>query len=193
MIRGSEDAVVAALVAVKAVLAAEKQAAKEEAAAEETQEDKATKAAATEEPVRRGPTFPVVPVGASREAEESLLAAAGGKSKMDKNARRRARKREQALNGEPEWADGLPGLTSTSDVLAKLMGSSTATPAPAAAAPSGPAKRVPPPPPGLGGPDPLALLAQHRPYGTGAAAASAPAPAPSSGYYVSSSGFSVRL
>jgi hypothetical protein len=202
VLRGSEDAVVAAVTAVKAVIAAEKQAAKAERDEGEVEEQAAgaSDAVATEAEAAGKPlmSFPIVPVGASNEAERDLLAAAAGK-KLDKNARRRARKRETKVS-EPEWADGLTGLSSSSDVLATLLGSSGAPPAPVASvvASSAVKKSPPPPPPGFSvaaGPDPLAMLAQFKPYSGPSLDSSAPSQVPSSasGYYTSSSGFSVRL
>jgi hypothetical protein len=203
-LRGSEDAVVAAVTAVKAVIAAEKQAAKAELEEGEVEEQAAGAgdAAAAEKDVPTKPqmSFPIVPVGASAEVERDLLAAAAGK-KLDKNARRRAKKRENKVSSEPEWADGLTGLSGSSDVLVKLLGSSSAPEAPAAAITASSAvKKSPPPPPPPGfsvtpGQDPLAMLAQFKPYSGSSLDSSATSQAPSSvsGYYTSSSGFSVRL
>lgn len=146
-------------------------------------------------------SFPVVPVGASAETAEALTA-----GKLDKNARRRARKKEASAavrRESPEWSDGLHGLSASDDILKQLLSvhvggpSTAAAPVPVSAPP---AKR---PPPGIASPAPTeaaAVLAMLQPAAPPAAppaaapaAAAAPPAAPSAGYYTSASGFSIRL
>lgn len=248
MIRGSEDAIVAAITAVKDVIARAKEADRD-ADVEEGEvvegsggkRDGGAVGGGGDVPVvptanKPTPSFPVVPLGASREAEEALLSAQ--EKKLDKNARRRARKKQSQQDqrrAEPaEWEDGLQGigLDNTSDVLAALLGTqpqsapkkqslptttTTTTTATTAQTVPTPAKKLPPPPPGITIPtqqqqrtivlqtsplsseDPIALLAQLRPFGSDATGTNATSgststvPSSGGGYYVSSSGFSIRL
>ena len=214
VIRGSEDAVLAAITAVKAVIAADKAAQRDDAAEDGDAEDKTSAAAATAAAAapagKPKPSFPTVPLGASPATEAALLAAAQ-QGNLSKNARRRAKKRAEKV-AEPTWEDGLRGIDSSSSLLfAQLLGDApvpkdtgrpsnaggAARPSNAAAPAPAPASRKLPPPPGLSAPtqDPMALLAQLLPAsGAGGAQEAAPAVAPTAGgYYVSSSGFSVRL
>lgn len=202
MIRGSEDAVLSAIAAVKAALAEDKRAGGEDGADGDRPSrkhgDSKSDAPIKQTDTKPVPTFPVVPVGASEETQEALLAATG--NKMNKNARRRAARKKAGASARedgPEWVDGLAGVTDQPDaILAKLLASSAA-PAPL----STPVRSLPRPPPGLAPAasppqeDASGILAQLRSLSVTAPAPAAAevAPAVSGRYYTSSSGFSVRL
>ena len=202
VIRGTEDAVLTAIAAVKAALAEDKRANEETGDSERSRRQGDSKSDPALKPADAVPAraAPAIPIGASEEdAEEAMQSRAD--AGMSKSARRRAARKKAGTHARedgPEWVDGLPGVSSRPDaILAQLL-------APSSTAAETPARSAPRPPPGFTVPvtqsppaaeGATAILAQLRSM-TATAAVPAPVeatPAVSGRYYTSTSGFSVRL